>query len=68
MTSVNESDTLFRNRKFQVMFTKKDTVYGILKDPRSETSPSELDYFGYYTANQKKVISKISIPAGLSNL
>ena len=66
LISVNESDTLFRNRKFQVMFTKKDTVYGILKDPRSETSPSELDYFGYYTANQKKVISKISIPAGLS--
>jgi hypothetical protein len=62
----NDSDTLFRNRKFQAMFTKKDTVYGLLKDPRSENIPSELDYFGFYTATQKKVISKITIPPGLS--
>ena len=66
LISVNVSDTVFRDRKFQAMFAKKDTVYGILKDPRSETAPSELDYFGYYTGTQKNVISKISIPAGLS--
>lgn len=62
----NPSDTLFKNRLFVPMFSKLDTLYGILKDPRNEIGSSSLDMFGYITAKEKKAISKLFIPNGLS--
>lgn len=62
----NAADSLFKNRVFVPMFSKQDTLYGLLKDPRNELGSSKLDMFGYITANEKKAISTIEIPKGLS--
>lgn len=62
----NTADSLFKNRVFVPMFSKQDTLFGLLKDPRNELGSSKLDMFGYITASDKKVISSITIPKGLS--
>ncbi len=62
----NTADSLFRNLQFIPMFTKQDTLFGLLKDPRNELGSSKIDMFGYITATEKKAISNISIPVGLS--
>lgn len=62
----NMADSLFRNLQFIGMFSKQDTLYGLLKDPRNELGSSSIDMFGYITAAEKKAISNISIPVGLS--
>jgi hypothetical protein len=62
----NMADSLFRNLRFIGMFSKQDTLYGLLKDPRNEFGSSSIDMFGYITATEKKAISNISIPVGLS--
>ncbi|WP_395767243.1 T9SS type A sorting domain-containing protein [Aquirufa sp.] len=62
----NSADSLFKSRLFVPMFSQQDTLFGILKDPRNELRSSPLDMFGYITAKEKKAISKIAIPQGLS--